>query len=74
MLITYLLMNQEQPINNSDEKHHCRVGYFYTFKAFHECGRICDRPHCIVCCIPCAIIADIFCCIPITFGCWVVEK
>ena len=68
-------MNQEQPINKVNEKkHHCRIGYFYTCKAYHECGRMCDRPHCIICCIPCAIIADVFCCIPITFGFWVVEK
>ena len=50
------------------------VGYFYTCKAYHECGRMCDRPHCFIYFIPCAIIADVFCCIPITIGYWVVEK
>ena len=64
----------DQHSNKCNEKHHCRLGYFYTNKAFDECGRACDRPHTIICCIPCTIIADVLCCIPITFGCWVVEK
>lgn len=71
------------------EKHHPRWGYFYTEKGCDDCfgsNGTCDKPgigskdfqggdcDCPLCCTPFNLIADIICCIPITFGCWTVEK
>ena len=66
-----------------------RCGYFYTEKGCDDCfgsNGTCDKPgigskdfqggdcDCPLCCTPFNLIADIICCIPITFGCWTVEK
>jgi hypothetical protein len=82
-------IQEEQPRKTCSEcweKHHCRKGYFHTEQAFDECCIECDKPgigskdfqggsgNCPLLCLPCAIIADLFCCIPITFGYYTVEK
>ena len=68
------------------KKHHCRVGYFYTNQAIDEQCIECEKPgigskefqggscNCPMCCIPCTLVADIICCLPITFGCHTVKK
>jgi len=76
-------------MNECWEKHHPRFGYFYTEKGYDDCCGpygTCDNPgigskdfqggdcHYPLCCTPFNLIADIICCIPITFGCWKVEK
>lgn len=82
--------NEKQCCNsckNCWKNHHPRIGYFYTTKACDKCMEVCDRPgigskdfqggksdECPLCCLPCTIIADILCCIPITFGCFTVEN
>jgi len=68
---------------NSCSNHYPRCGPFYTCLAFDACCLACDKPgigskdfqggnlgDCPLICIPCTIVADIFCCIPIIFGCW----
>jgi hypothetical protein len=60
-----------------------RVPYTHTKFITDSCVSICNKPYdpaqnrcyeIIVCWIPCAIIADILCCVPMTFGCYTISK
>ena len=66
-----------------------RVPYTYTERACDDCCDGCDKPgigsknhdpndnscdDCALICVGCTSILDIICCIPMVFGCWIVEK
>ena len=59
--------------------------YPYTHTKFitDSCVNICNKPYdpaqnrcneIIVCWCPCAFVADILCCVPMTFGCYTISK
>ena len=63
--------------------------YTFTEQACDYCCIGCDKPgigspkhdpgdnrcsDCALCCIPCTLVFDVICCIPMTFGCYELEK
>jgi hypothetical protein len=72
------------------ETHYPRRPYTHTDYAFDMCCIGCDKPgigskhhnpadnnccsDCALFCCPCYLVMDIVCCIPMVFGCWIVEE
>ena len=66
------------------DNHHPICGPFYSCLAFDACCMACDKPgigskdfqggncekDCPLICLPCYIVVDTLCFIPIIFGCW----
>ena len=72
---------QEQPLPST--KCSPRVPYTHTKFISDSCVNICSKSYdpaqnrcneIIVCWLPCAIVADILCCVPMTFGCYTISK
>ena len=71
------------------DKHYPRCPYTHTEQACDYCCIGCDKPgigaadhnpgdnsnsDCALCCLPCTIIADILCFIPMCLGCYNLDK
>ena len=70
-------------------KHYMRCPYTHSELVCDYCCIGCDKPgiasmeynpsdsecsDCAIICLPCTIVLDIFCCIPMTFGCYILER
>ena len=75
---------QQQPVQQQPRsKYSPRVPYTHTQFITESCIIICDEAYdpaqnrcedIIICWYPCALVADILCCIPMTFGCYNISK
>ena len=76
-----------EPKSSCCSNHYPRIPYTHTQEACDKCESICDEPglgssefkggnmnDCPLCCIPCTLISDIICCIPMLFGCYNIKR